>query len=72
MNLRHLTQHMTDDLDAKSEENLYRKQYGNLKECEIAGKTIMKVFTLDSTCFKLNKPQIVELVFNAGNMDQEA
>ena len=71
-NLTHLTKHMTDTLEAKSEENLYRKQYGNLKECVLAGKTIMKVFILDSTCFKLNKPAIVEPVFAAGNMDQEA
>ena len=70
-NLTHLTKHMTDDLDAKCEENLYRKQYGNLKECVLAGKTIMKVFTLDGTCFRLNKPALVEPVFNAGNIEQD-
>ena len=62
---------MTDDLEPKCEENLYRKQYGNLKECVLAGKTIMKVFNLDGTCFRLNKPKLVEPVFKAGNMDQE-
>ena len=71
-NLMHLSKHMTDDLAPKSEENLYRKQYGNLKECVLAGKTIMKVFTLDSTCFKLNKPEKVEPIYRAGNMEQEA
>ena len=59
-NLTHLTKHMTDDLAPKCEENLYRKQYGNLKECVLAGKAIMKVFTLDGTAFRMNKPAIVE------------
>lgn len=37
----------------------------------LAGKAIMKVFTLDGTCFKLNKPKQVEPVFNAGSLNQE-
>ena len=70
-NLMHLSKHMTDDLAPKCEENLYRKQYGNLKECVLAGKAIMKVFTLDGTCFKLNKPAAVEPVYKAGSLNQE-
>lgn len=71
-NLTHLTKHMTDDLEPKCEENLYRKQYGNLKECVLAGKAIMKVFTLDGTAFRMNKPAVVEQVYKAGNMEEEA
>ena len=51
-NLVHLSKHMTDNMLPKCEENLYRKQYGNLKECVLAGRTIMSVFVLDGTCFK--------------------
>ena len=71
-NLMHMSKHMTDDLAPKCEENLYRKQYGNLKECVLAGKTIMKVFVLDGTCFKFRKPVIVEQVYNAGNLEESA
>ena len=71
-NLMHLSKHMTDNMPPKCEENLYRKQYGNLKECVLAGKTIMTVFKLDGTCFKFHKPDIVEAVYNAGNMNQDA
>ena len=71
-NLTHVTKHMTDDLDPKCEENLHRKKYGNLKECVLASKTIMTVFNLDSTCFRLNKPDVVEKVYQAGNMEEEA
>ena len=62
---------MTDDLDSKCDENQYRKKYGNLKQCVLAGTTIMKVFTLDGSCFKLNKPDEVKAVFDAGDLDQE-
>ena len=51
-NLTHLTKHMTDNLDSKSEENLYRKQFGNLKQCVQASETIMTVFKIDGTTFK--------------------
>jgi hypothetical protein len=32
-NLSKLSKHMLDNLPPKSEENLYRKAYGNLKDC---------------------------------------
>ena len=32
-NISKLSQHMLDNMPAKCEENLYRKQYGNLKDC---------------------------------------
>ena len=52
-NLEHISKYMLDKLPPKCEENLYRKQYGNLKDCMLAGKNgIMKVFMLDGTCFK--------------------
>ena len=71
-NLQHLSKHMTDELEPKCEENLYRKQYGNLKDCVLQGKTIMTVFVLDGTCFKFAHPTTVEKVYNAGNMEEEA
>ena len=51
-NLTHLSKHMLDNMPAHCEENLYRKQYGNLKECVLAGSTIMSVFELTGTCFR--------------------
>ena len=51
-NLMHLTKHMTDNLDSKSEENQHRKKFGNLKECVSSSEIIMTVFKLDGTCFK--------------------
>ena len=68
----HLSKHMTDNLPPKCEENLYRKQYGNLKECVLAGRTIMTVFKLDGTCFKFQKWEQIVAVNNAGNMEPEA
>ena len=46
---------MLDKMPPKCEENLYRKQYGNLKECVLAGKAIMAFFKLDGTAFKFHK-----------------
>ncbi len=43
-NLSTLSKYMLDELPAKSEENLYRKQYGNLKDCIMQGSNILKVF----------------------------
>ena len=43
-NISKLSKHMLDSMPAKCEENLYRKQYGNLKDCVLQGKGIMKVF----------------------------
>lgn len=54
-NLSKLSQYMLDKLPAKCEENLYRKQYGNLKDCCLHGKGIMSIFQLDGTTFKFKK-----------------
>jgi hypothetical protein len=32
-NITHLSKYMLDKMPPKCEENLYRKQYGNLKDC---------------------------------------
>ena len=54
-NLGTLATHMTNNMPPKCEENLYRKQYGNLKECVLAGKGIMRIFNLDGTTFKFHR-----------------
>ena len=54
-NLEALSKYMLDKMPAKCDENLYRKQYGNLKDCVLHGKGIMKVFLLDGTTFRLRR-----------------
>ncbi len=63
---------MQDSMDPLAPENLYRKQYGNLKECVTKGKAIMAVFLLDGTCFKFQKPQLVEAAHKNGLMEEAA
>ena len=71
-NLMHVQKHMTDNMANDCEENLYRKQYGNLKQCVLDGKTIMTVFKLDGTCFKLQDLDTIKAVYEAGNMEEQA
>jgi hypothetical protein len=52
--------------------NIYRKAYGNLKECMAKGKAIQAVFFLDGTCFKFQKPALVEAAYNNGLMEDRA
>jgi hypothetical protein len=40
-NLEKLSKHMLDTIEAKSDANLYRKQYGNLKQCVLDGAGIL-------------------------------
>lgn len=51
-NFEKISKYMLEEMHALAPENLYRKQYGNLKECVTKGKAIMAVFQLDGTCFK--------------------
>ena len=51
---------------------MYRKQYGNLKQCVLAGPTIMQFFMLDGTCFKFQKWEKIEAVNAAGNLEPAA
>jgi hypothetical protein len=71
-NLEKISKYMLESMDALAPENLYRKQYGNLKECVTKGKAIMAVFQLDGTCFKFQKPQQVEAAHNDGLMEEAA
>jgi len=54
-NLAALGKYMTDKLPQKCAENLYRKQYGNLKDCVLAGKGIKRIFQIDGSSFKFQK-----------------
>ena len=71
-NLTHLTKHMTENMDSQSAENLYRKQFGNLKECVLAGPTIMSVFKLDGSAFKFQTWDNIVAVNAAGNLEPAA
>ena len=54
-NLGDLATHMTNKMPPKCPENLYRKQYGTLKQCIAAGKGICAIFYLDNTVMKFHK-----------------
>jgi len=71
-NLQKLSKYMLDDLPPKCDANLYRKQYGNLKDCVLQGKGIMKVFNLDGTCFKFKKHEEVEAAYAGGLLEEAA
>ena len=71
-NLEHLSKYMLDKMDPLDSRNIYRKAYGNLKECVTKGKAIMAVFQLDGTCFKFQKPAQVEAAHDAGLIQEVA
>ena len=71
-NISKISQHMLDNLPPKCEANLYRKQYGNLKDCLLQGKGIMQVFILDGTCFKFRRHPDVVKAFENGILTEEA
>ena len=63
---------MLDTMDPKCEENLYRKQYGNLKECVLDGAGIMSVFKLDGTSFRMRKRSQIQACYDAGIIPEDA
>ena len=63
---------MLDKMDPKWEENLYRKQYGNLKEWVLDGKGIMSVFKLDGTSFRMRKRDTIQSWYDAGIIPDDA
>ena len=63
---------MQDNMPPKCDENLYRKAYGNMKDCIMQGKGILKVFKLDGTCFKLRKNAEVMLAREKGVLTDNA
>jgi hypothetical protein len=71
-NLSKISQHMLDHLPPKCEANLYRKQYGNLKDCILQGKGILQVFNLDGTCFRFKKHAEVMTAYKNGAMTEDA
>ena len=70
-NLQKVSQHLQDKYDPKDELNLYRKQFGNLKDCAKTPATSM-VFVIDGTAFKFKHPTEVEAAFNAGILSEQA
>ena len=71
-NLDKISKHMLDDLPPKCDVNLYRKQYGNLKDCVLQGKGIMQVFFLDGTCFRFKKHVEVYAAHERGVLTETA
>ena len=71
-NLQTLSQYMLDKLPPKCETNLYRKQYGNLKDCVLQGKGIMCVFQLDGTSFRFRKNREVLACIDGGILTSTA
>ena len=71
-NIQHLSKHMLDNMPPKCEENLYRKQYGNLKDCLLQGSGIMSVFNLDGTCFKFRSHADVTNAYGNGILTEDA
>ena len=71
-NLDKISKHMLDNMDPKCDENLYRKQYGNLKECVLAGDGIMQVFKLDGTCFRMQKRDHMQECYESGLIEDSA
>ena len=71
-NLEVISKHMLDKMDPLDELNKYRKAYGNLKECITKGQAISAVFQLDGTCFKFQKPNVVEAAHANGLMEDAA
>ncbi len=69
-NLQNMSQHMLDNMPPKCEANLYRKQYGNLKDCILQGKGIKQVLVLDGTAFKFRRhPEVVQ-AYEAGTVTE--
>ena len=71
-NLAKLVKHMTENLPPKSEENLYRKQYGNLEQCVKDGQALRAVFRIDGSTFKFHEPEAVEAAIQAGALNEDA
>mmetsp|Transcript_25411 Transcript_25411/g.28220 ORF Transcript_25411/g.28220 Transcript_25411/m.28220 type:complete len:170 (+) Transcript_25411:6-515(+) len=71
-NLDKISKYMLDKMEALCNENLYRKQYGNLKECVLAGEGILAVFKLDGTCFKLKKRDQLGACYEGGLIPDDA
>ena len=50
-NIAKVSKHIQDTYDPKHDLNLFRKQYGNLKDC-INTESIKRVFALEGTSFR--------------------
>ena len=70
-NLQKVSTHIQDQYPPKHELNLYRKSFGNLKDCVKAEATQL-VFRIDGTSFKFQHPNKVELANQAGVLTEKA
>ena len=61
---------MLDNMPPKCEANLYRKQYGNLKDCILQGKGIKQVLVLDGTAFKFRRHAEVVQAYESGTLTE--
>ena len=70
-NIAKVSQDIQSNYDAKHDLNLFRKQYGNLKDC-VKKEAISRVFMIDGTAFKFVHPNKVEAANNAGVLTEAA
>ena len=69
--LAKVTKHLQNDFKATDPLNLYRKQFGNLKDC-VQKAGIKQVLELEGTNFKFLETAKVEAAFNAGVISEDA
>ena len=70
-NLAQVSSHIQKEYKAQDPLNLYRKKFGNLKDC-VQKDGIKQVFELDGTNFKFVDHDKVEVAYNAGVFSEEA
>ena len=70
-NIAKVSQHIQSKYDPKHDLNLFRKQYGNLKDC-VKQAAIARVFQIDGTSFKFVHPNSVAAANDAGVLTEAA
>ena len=70
-NLEKVSKHIQDKYDPKHDLNLYRKSFGNLKDC-VKKEGTKLIFQIDGTCFKFTHPTQVERAYHLGVLTEAA
>src|SRR5210317_1734613 len=70
-NISKVSTHIQKEYDPKHELNLFRKQFGNLKDC-VKQPAIQAVFCLEGTSFRFVHPTKVQAAKDAGILTETA
>ena len=70
-NLNKVSQHIQEKFDPKHDLNLYRKQFGNLKDC-VKVEGTKRVFSIEGTAFRFVHHTKVEEAYQAGILTETA